>query len=185
MIFVYGTQGSPEASYRTFAKARCDLEVWRYRGNGSALLLSDRELMAAAPEVRVGRNLVLYGNADENSAWGLLPKDCPFEVRNGLVRVGDVRLERDDLGMLFTFPLDNGPVECAAVICGSGPTGMRLTESLAYFGSGVHYPDWAVFDVAVLEQGPEAALGAGFLGYDWNLDRGQTAWVRSVVEQNR
>jgi hypothetical protein len=34
-------------------------------------------------------------------------------------------------------------------------------------------------------QGPEAALGAGFLGYDWNLDRGQTAWVRSVVEQNR
>ncbi|HVS19707.1 MAG TPA: prolyl oligopeptidase family serine peptidase [Planctomycetota bacterium] len=185
MVFVYGTQGEPEAAYRCFAKARYDLEVWRYRANGSALLVSDREFLAASPQGRAGRNVILYGNADENAAWSFLPADCPFEVRNGLVRVGELRLERDDLGMLFTFPLDSGPFESAAVVCGSGPTGMRLTEALPYFTSGASYPDWTVFDVAVLESGPEAVLGAGFLGYDWSLDRGQTAWAPSVLEKSR
>lgn len=185
MVFVYGTQGDPAAAYRTFAKARYDLEVWRYRGNGSALLVSDRELLGASPQGRAGRNVVIYGNADENAAWSLLPASCPFEVRQGLVRVGDVRLERDDLGLLFTYPLESGPVESVAVVCGSGATGMRLTEALPYFSSGASYPDWTVFDPAVLEQGPEAAIGAGFLGYDWSLDRGQTAWTQAVLDANR
>jgi hypothetical protein len=95
--------------------------------------------------------------------------------------VGERRLQRDDLGMVFTFPLDSGPLESVAVVCGSGPTGMRLTEFLPYFTSGAAFPDWCVFDVGVLENGPEAALGAGFLGYDWSLDRGQTAWAASVT----
>jgi dienelactone hydrolase len=182
MVFVYGTSGSPEESYRTFAKARYDLEVWRYRGNGSALLVSDRAFLAAPPQGRAGRNVILYGNADENAAWQILPADCPFEARRGLVRVGERRLERDDLALVFTFPLDSGPLESAAVVCGSGPIGMRLTEPLPAFSSGAAFPDWIVYDVGVLENGPEAALGAGFLGYDWSLDRGQTAWAASVLE---
>jgi dienelactone hydrolase len=181
MLFVYGTAGSPQESYRTFAKARYDLEQWRYRGNGSALLLSDKAFLGAPAALRTGRNVILYGNADENAAWQILPPDSPFEVRRGLVRVGERRLQRDDLGMVFTFPLDSGPLESVAVVCGSGPTGMRLTEFLPYFTSGAAFPDWCVFDVGVLENGPEAALGAGFLGYDWSLDRGQTAWAASVT----
>lgn len=182
MVFVYGTSGTPEESYRTFAKARYDLEVWRYRGNGSALLVSDKAFLAAPAQGRAGRNVILYGNADENAAWQILPPDCPFEVRRGLVRVGERRLQRDDLGLLFTFPLDSGALESAAVVCGSGPIGMRLTEMLPYFTSGAGFPDWTVFDAGVLENGPEAALGAGFLGYDWSLDRGQTAWAASLVQ---
>ena len=61
-------------------------------------------------------------------------------------------------------------------------TSQVLTEALPYFTSGSHYPDWTLFDVGVLEQGPEAALGAGFLGYDWSVSRGQTAWAPSVIE---
>ena len=133
------------------------------------------------PDKEPDRNVILYGNADENAAWQILPADCPFEARRGLVRVGDRRLERDDLALAFTFPLESGPLDCAAVICGSGPIGMRLTEPLPTFGSGAGFPDWIVYDVGVLESGPEAALGAGFLGYDWSLDRGQTAWAASVL----
>ncbi|HEX6245092.1 MAG TPA: hypothetical protein VFZ61_29425, partial [Polyangiales bacterium] len=154
----------------------------RYRGNGSALLVSDKAFLAAPPQGRAGRNVILYGNADENAAWQILPSDCPFEARRGLVRVGERRLERDDLALVFTFPLESGPLESAAVICGSGPIGMRLTEPLPTFTSGTGFPDWLVFDVGVLETGPEAVLGTGFLGYDWSLDRGQTAWAASVLE---
>jgi dienelactone hydrolase len=180
MIFVYATGGTPEENAWSLAKARYDLEVWRYRANGSALLLADTRYMTMNAAAKSEHNLILYGHADANQAWKALPADCPIEVRRGLVRVGERRLQRDDLGCIFTFPTEAGPGVAAAVICGSGPVGARLTDALPYFTSGAAYPDWTVLAPEILSAGAAGVLGTGFFGYDWSLERGESAWVPAV-----
>jgi hypothetical protein len=63
-----------------------------------------------------------------------------------------------------------------AVIGGSGLTGMRLTDRVPYFISGVAFPDLSVFGPEVLENGGAAATCAGFFGNDWGLDTNDLAW---------
>lgn len=67
------------------------------------------------------------------------------------------------------------------VVSGSGMTGFRLADRLPYFVSGVAYPDWCVFEPAVLRTGLEGVLAAGYFGSDWKLDPAQTAWREGVA----
>jgi dienelactone hydrolase len=176
VLLVYGTSGTAEESAWSVARARLDLDTWAYRGNGTAQLLSDEAFLAMQPHWRGQRNAVIYGHAGMNRAWTTLDPACPLEVRRGSVRVGTRTLERDDLAVLFTYPRRESPQAAAAVICASGPVGQRLSEHLSTFTSGVAWPDWAVVAPEMLAQGGAGALGAGFFGYDWTLERGQSAW---------
>ena len=54
--------------------------------------------------------------------------------------------------------------------------GMRLTDRLPYFTSGVGYPDCVVFGPEVLAKGTTAVRGAGFFGVDWSVGKGEFAW---------
>jgi hypothetical protein len=58
--------------------------------------------------------------------------------------------------------------------------GMKLTDRLPYFTSGVHYPDWTVFGPAVYEQGYEVADAAGYFDNAWKVDP-----ANSAVASNR
>ena len=62
------------------------------------------------------------------------------------------------------------------MVSGSGVEGMRLTDRLPYFVSGVAYPDCAVLGPTVLTDGPTGVLAAGFFGLDWTVDSGDFAW---------
>jgi hypothetical protein len=62
------------------------------------------------------------------------------------------------------------------VVGGSGLVGMRLTERLPYFVSGVGYPDWLVFGPDALARGSAGVRGAGFFGLDWGVTTGEAAW---------
>ena len=69
MQFVYGTKGAAEENAWAFAKARFDAETFWYRGNGSVDVIADVDFDAAKEP---DRGVILFGNADTNSALGRL-----------------------------------------------------------------------------------------------------------------
>jgi dienelactone hydrolase len=171
MLFVYGTQGSPEENAWALARARYDAETMWYRGNGSIDVLPDREFDAAADP---DRNVILYGNAETNGAWKALLAASPVQVRRGRVQVGDREEAGADLACLFLRPRPGSDRAAVGIVAGSGLVGMRLTDRVPVFVSGTAYPDCLVF-------GPRGADGdgtrvAGFFGLDWGVAGGEFVW---------
>ena len=173
MIFVYGTKGTPEENAWAFNKARLDGESFWYRGNGSVDIVPDSAFKpAAAPD----RSVILYGNADSNGAWPALLADSPVQVRRGEIKLGSRSSTGDDQACLFLRPRPGSTAACVAVVSGTGATGMRLTDRLPYFLSGVEYPDVTVLGAEMLTQGSQGVRVAGFFGVDWSVERGEFAW---------
>ena len=173
MIFVYGTRGTPEENAWALNKARFDAESFWYRGNGSVDVIPDVAFnLHAAPD----RGVILYGNADSNGAWPALLADSPVQVRRGEIKLGSRSSTGDDLACLFLRPRSGSAVACVAVVSGTGVTGMRLTDRLPYFLSGVEYPDVTIIGSEMLKQGSKGVRAAGFFGVDWSVESGEFAW---------
>lgn len=173
MLFVYGTAGSPAERRASFERARFDAETFQYRGNGSVDLVPDTRFdFSRQPD----RGVVLYGNADTNAAFGPLLAGSPITVRRGEIRVGERAIAGDDLACLLVRPRPGSEVASVGVVGGTGPAGLRLTESLPYFVSGVGYPDWIVIGPEALESGIEGVRAAGFFDGGWRLSPADTAW---------
>jgi len=175
MLFVYGTQGTPQENAWALAKARFDAETFWYRGNGSIEVIPDKAFSNGG-ECR-DRHVILYGHADSNAAWPLLLAASPIQVRRGEVRVGDRTLTGEDLACLFLRPRPDGNLALVGVVGGSGAVGMRLTDRLPYFVSGVGYPDWLVCGPEVLTAEARGVRGTGYFGNDWSLTTGEAAWA--------
>jgi dienelactone hydrolase len=173
MLLVYGTTGTKEENAWALARARYDAETFWYRGNGSVDVVPDGD---AAVTADGDRNVILYGNADTNAAWRPLLGDSPVQVRRGRVRVGDREESGDDLGCLFLRPRPGSDRACVAAVAGSGMAGLRLTERLPYFTSGVAYPDCLVLGAESLREGSDGVRAAGFFGTDWGVASGEFVW---------
>jgi hypothetical protein len=126
----------------------------------------------AAPD----RGVILYGNADSNGAWPALLADSPVQVRRGEIKIGSRSSTGDDQACLFLRPRSGSAVACVGVVSGSGLIGMRLTDRLPYFLSGVEYPDVTVIGAEMLKQGSKGVRVAGFFGLDWSVNGGEFAW---------
>ena len=172
-LFVHGTGGSPAEAEWALDKARFDAEMWWYRANGSVDVVPDRRF---DPVSARGRAVILFGNADTNSAWKTLLAASPVQVRSGHIRVGDHQASGDDLACLFLQPRADSDTACVAVIGGTGLRGMRLTDRLGWWQSGVAYPDCVVIGSAMLHRGWEGLLAAGFFGPDWRVETGEFGW---------
>ncbi|RMF77269.1 MAG: alpha/beta hydrolase, partial [Planctomycetota bacterium] len=178
MVYVYGTQGSAEENAWAQAKARYDAETFYYRGNGAVDVVADTAFEAAR---YADRNVVLYGNKDTNAAWNALLGRSPVYVGRGIVVCGEHVYKRDDLAVMFVRPRPDSATALVGVVGGTGPVGMRLTDRLDYFVSGVHYPDVVVFDPSRLAVEPDDASGGvrlvGFFGNDWAVESGDFAFA--------
>jgi hypothetical protein len=103
--------------------------------------------------------------------------ESAFELRRGLVRVGEHSLAGDDLALLAIYPRKDSDVASVAVIGGTGLAGSRTTNYLPYFVSGVAYPDWTVIGSDLLSEGLPGVRGAGFFRSDWSpLEGAEQAW---------
>ncbi len=173
MMFVYATKGTAEENGWAYAKARFDAETWWYRGNGSVDVVPDTAFDAGK---NPDRGVVLYGNADNNSAWSALLAQSPVQVRRGVVQIGDRERRGEDLACLFCRPRRGSDRASVAVISGSGVIGLKLTDRVPYFMAGVAYPDCTVFGVETLAKGNDGVLVTGFFGNDWSVDKGEFAW---------
>ncbi len=170
MVFVYGTKGTPEENAWSLAKARYDAEAFWYRGNGSVDIVEDAVFDAAAEH---DRNVILYGNADTNAAWKPLLSDSPVQVKRGSIQFGEKNLTGENLACLFLRPRPGSSKASVGVVSGSGIVGMRLTDRLAYFVSGVEYPDCIVLDPTSLSVGSAGVRLLGFFGPDWSIPTGE------------
>jgi pimeloyl-ACP methyl ester carboxylesterase len=175
MLFVYGTRGTAAENAWTLAKARYDAEQFWYRGNGSVDVIADS---AFDPKKEPDRNVVLYGNADSNAAWKALLSDGPVQVRRGKLKLGTREESGNDLACLFLRPRPGSDTALVGAVSGTGLPGLRLTDRLPYFVSGVAYPDWIVLDGMSLTRGVEGIRGAGYFGLDWKVESGESAWRR-------
>jgi poly(3-hydroxybutyrate) depolymerase len=173
MMFVFATHGTAAENAWAYAKARFDAETWWYRGNGAVDVVPDSEFNAAKEP---DRGVVLYGNADNNSAWPALLAQSPVQVRRGVVRVGEREQRGEDLACLFCRPRPGSDCASVAVISGSGLAGLKLTDRVPFFTAGVAYPDWIVFGTEVLTKASDGVRGTGFFGNDWSVEKGDFAW---------
>ena len=168
---VYGTTGTPEENAWSYAKARYDAETWWMRGNGSARIAPDTYYRYGEFETSV----IAYGNEDTNA---LIKAECgsgPVRIMRGAVKIGEKTLKGDDLSMLCVRPRGLG-VRLIAIVGGTGIVGMRSTDTMPYFVSGVHYPDLFVYDSRIHTIGSKAVRVAGYFGNDWSVEKGDFAW---------
>jgi hypothetical protein len=173
VVFVYGTQGTAAETAWALAKARFDAEVFWYRGNAAVEVVPDTAFTADRDR---DRNVVLYGHSESNGAYKALLEGSPVQVRRGAVRIGEREEKGDGLGCLFLRPRPGSDRALVGVVSGSGLTGMRLTDRLSYFISGVGYPDCLVLGPEVLAGGNDGVHAAGFFGNDWGVKSGEWVW---------
>jgi dienelactone hydrolase len=179
-MLVYGTRGNAEENAWAYAKARLDAETWWYRANGSVDVVADVDFDANKER---DRGVILYGNADTNAAWKPLLGDSPVQVKSAAVTVGPRTEKGDDLACLFLRPRPGSEVACVAAISGTGVKGMRLTDRLPIFISGVGYPDCIVLGPEMLSKGYDGVRAAGYFGLDWTVDNGEFAWHDAKAEK--
>lgn len=172
-MLVYGTRGNEEENAWALAKARFDAETWRYRANGDVDVIPDTAFDAAREK---DRGVVIYGNAETNAAWAVLLGKSPVRVDRAGVTIGERRMEGDDLACLFLRPRHDSDVACVAVIGGTGIRGMRLTDRIPIFISGVALPDCTIFGPEFLRDGDKGIRAAGFFGEDWGVESGEFVW---------
>ncbi|WP_346236225.1 prolyl oligopeptidase family serine peptidase [Niabella insulamsoli] len=121
MVFVIGTAGTAEETMVNRNKATFDAESWYYRGNGAVDIVTDK---AFTPSAFQGRNIIIYGNADNNSAWKHLLNDCPIQVKRNAITAGDKKWEGNNLAAYYIWPQKN-PKLLTGVVAASGKNGMQ------------------------------------------------------------
>lgn len=176
VVFVFGSNGSPDENAWAFAKSRFDAETFWYQGNGSIEVIRDMDF---DPSADPDRNVILYGNAETNAAWRALLGDNPVQVRPGEILIGKKKLSGDDLGVLLIRPRPGSDTACVGIVGGTGISGMRLTDRRPYMHPGFAYPDLVVFRAGEAEHGWDIACAAGIFGLDWSVENGEFVWVDS------
>jgi pimeloyl-ACP methyl ester carboxylesterase len=173
MMFVYGTQGSEEENAWSYARARYDAEQFWYRGNGAVDVVADT---AFRPTQSRERSVTLYGNADTNRAWRELLADSPVQVTRKAVTIDGRETAGADLACLLVRPRPGSKTALVGVVSGTGLSGMRLTDRLPYFSTGVEYSDCIVLRPEMLAKGAAGIVTEGFFGEDWSVAQGEFVW---------
>jgi hypothetical protein len=173
VVLVYGTKGNAAENLWAETKARFDAETFWYRGNGSLEVIPDTDFRSDADP---NRNVVLYGHAQSNGAWQALLGDGPVQVKRGSIKVGERELKGEDLACLFIRPRPGSDVASVGAVSGTGLRGLRTTNRLPYFVSGVGIPDLLILDSSTLLKGQPGLRGAGYFGNDWSVEAGDFAW---------
>jgi len=174
VMFVYGTQGSTDENQWAVMKARYDAERFWYQGNGSVDIISDTEF---DPLAESDRNVILYGNAETNTAWKVLLKDSPVVVKGGQIKIGKRTIKGDDLACLCIRPRPNSKIASVGVVAGTGIVGMRMTDQRPYLAPGYAYPDVTIFTPEMFSKRNKGIKVAGFFGLDWSLKSGELIWA--------
>jgi poly(3-hydroxybutyrate) depolymerase len=182
-LLVWGTQGSRDESRELYERARYDAAQWWYRANGHAVVMSDVQWLQRSatyhersyPDLG-NENVILYGNRDSNAAWSVLLEGVewsqhfasPIAVVHNSMHIGGREFDGDALGGVFVRPYPRG-VGLVGVFADTGIAGTRLGYTLAYFISGVGYPDYAIYSSDILTKGDGGVLAAGWFAHDWSL----------------
>ncbi len=166
VVFVYATKGNAKENEWYMNKARFDAETFYYRGNGSIDVIPDTEYSVAKYP---NRNVVIYGNKDNNRAWATLLKDSPIQVGKGLITAGSKTYSGDDLGTYFIYPHPQSETASVGVVAGTGDAGMYATSPNNYISGITGFPDLMIYRADMLKDGLSSMEAAGFFDNNWTL----------------
>ncbi len=172
-VLVYGTQGSEAENQWYQNRARFDAEKFWYRGNGNVEMIADTNFAAGD---YTDRNVIVYGNRDNNSVWETLLKDCPIQVSNDEITFGEQRLTGSNWGTYFVYPRSDSDVASVGVVTATGEDGMKAAYANHYLVNGTCFPDVMIFDDTLLTRGIRGLKCAGFFGNSWDIDSGDFVW---------
>lgn len=170
MLFVYSTNGSKIENEWSEHKARYDAEHFWYQGNGSVEIIADTDF---DKETYKDRNIIIYGNSETNKIWKVLLKDCPIQIKDGELIVGDKKYKGDDIGCLFIYPNKENQFTSIGVVGGTGLEGMRLQGKRPYMSPGFTLPDYTVFNPEIINNDENGYLEAGFFDSEWTLKKAE------------
>lgn len=173
MVLVYGTQGSKEENDWYAHRVRHDAETFYYRANGNVEIVKDTDFDLNAFS---DRNIIVYGNSDNNAAWDLLLEDSPIQVDNGAITVGNRKLVGGNLGAFYIYPRKDSDVASIGVVTASGSRGMKAAYSNGYLLNATTFPDVLIFDDTVIKDGLPGVIASGFFGNDWSIKSGDFVW---------
>ncbi len=179
VLFVYGTGGSAREQAWALDKARFDAEFLWYQGNSAVQVVPDTHYQ---PSPAAPRNVVLYGNADTNSAWEVLLGHSPLQVRDGSLRLGDRELSGPDRGVLLVYPRQGSDNALVGVVGGTGIAGMELTANRPAMHPGFPYPDWTILRPS---DSSRIIEGTGFFDMNWTYSaaRGDAYWAPETQDK--
>lgn len=168
VVFVYATGGNREETEWYKNKARFDAETFQYKANGSIEVIADRDFV---PSNYPDRNVVLYGNADNNRAWNVLLNNVPVEVKDGEILFGDNIFKGNDMGVYFIYPRSDSDTASVGVIAGTGIKGMKAGIKNNYFAGFNGYPDLLIFNTGYVKEGLDGILVSGFFNNNWEINK--------------
>jgi hypothetical protein len=174
-IAVVGTQGDEATDALLMAKVRYDADRWWVLANGCFEIIPDTVF---DPKQYLTRNVMLYGNHDQNPAWSKVLGDAtPVDVRNGAFIGPTSRHQGDDIAVLFVYPRADCDQSQVGVVAATGTMGMRAAmRTPIFYPSYTGIPDLVAFRAAMLTDGAAGVIEAGFFGNDWSINRG--TWIR-------
>jgi len=167
MVFVVGTSGAAEANMANLNKANYDAETWYYRGNGAVDIIMDKEFSASKYQ---GRNIILYGNSENNSAWKKLLGNCPIQVSSSQITTTQGTWKGDDLAAYYIWPQQDDQL-LIGVVASTGVAGMKAAYANQYFAGGSGFPDFMVFSSDLPKEGNLGIKLAGFYNNKWQFDK--------------
>lgn len=165
VVFVYATGGSAAEREWYKNRARFDAETFYYRGNGSIDVITDKEFSL---EKYKDRNVIIYGNASNNSAWKLLLKNSPIQIDNQQVKIDTKALKGDDLAAYFVVPRSDSKTAMVGVVAGTSEKGMKATWANNYISGITGFPDVMIFKADLLLNGLPDMKVSGFFDNDWS-----------------
>jgi len=173
VLLVYASKGSENENTWYFNRARFDAETFWYRANGNIEIVKDVNFTL---KKYPNRNVIIYGNEDNNAAWKLLLKDSQIQVKNNEVNFNGKKLSGNQWGMYFIVPRKDSDFASVGVITATGTKGMKAAYMNHYLVNGTTFPDVVLFDDSVLTDGASEVKCAGFFGNDWSIENGEFEW---------
>ncbi len=120
--------------------------------------------------------MILYGNADTNTAWHALLGSCPLQITREAATLAHRTVTDSRLAALFVYPRQDSDRALVGVVGGTGIEGLRSTNRLRYFVSGIAYPDIMLVSVDYLSKGNDALIATGYWNSKWQIDRADFLW---------
>lgn len=173
VVLVYGSQGTEIENEWYYNRARFDAETFWYRANGNIEIIPDTEFSLKKYS---DRNVIIYGNKDNNAAWKLLLKNSPVQVSNNEVNFNGKKITGKQWGMYFIVPRSDSNFASIGVVTATGMTGAKAAYMNHYLVNGTTFPDVLLFDNQVLTNGTSSVKCAGFFGNDWSIENGEFEW---------
>jgi len=173
MVLVYASKGSPAENEWWYHRALFDAEKFYYRGNGNIEIVKDTDF---SPEKYPDRNVIIYGNRDNNTAWESLLKACPLQVENGKISMQNRSFDGGEHGIYFIYPRPDSDIASVGIVSATGEKGMKATFANLYLENGTTFPDLVIVNSQVIKEGVAGIESAGFFGNDWSVENGDFVW---------